>query len=101
MRIPKTIRLDGVTYQVKIVAPQTIPGCWGEAHQDKAVIKISKALAHDMRWQVLLHEVLHLIFAHAGIKLHHKREESIVDRVDALLYGFLRNNGILPRRKKK
>jgi len=89
MRIPKTVKVGGITYKI-VVAPQgdfTNNAC-GEIYYNRSEIRITDGET-QYQARALLHEVVHAIYAHLGYNNHPEKE---VDELAGVLYALIVDN---------
>lgn len=101
MRLPTKVMVLGIPYKVQIASSKEMKDNWGEAFIEKGVIKIKADLSPDLRFQVLVHECLHVLFAFSKVKVSDKKEEELIESIDEILYAFLKENNWLPNRRKR
>lgn len=96
MKIPKTIRLNGIEYTVKIVdhLDNGINLAYGFISYDTHEILISeqKGIGYQKKCLVLLHEIMHGIAEAYRLDLG-DNEEKIVDTFARGVYQVLQDNG--------
>lgn len=95
MKIPNSIRIAGVEYEVQIV-PNLNNGtnlAYGHIDYENSVIELSDTigLGHQHRCITLLHEILHGIRDNNGMEI--ENEEAIVDMFAKGIYQVLQDNG--------
>lgn len=95
MKIPKSVRIHGVEYSIKLV-PNLMDGAtaaYGYIDYENSVIELSDTFGteHQKRCQVLWHEILHGIREANGMKI--ENEESVVDMFAKGIYQVLQDNG--------
>lgn len=96
MKLPRSVKILGVNYKIKMVSRRWENGqCWGEINHETCVIKLREDLNYQKKWEVLLHEILHAVVFHADLNLKHNQEEVLVERMDEILFAVLRDNGFL------
>lgn len=86
-KLPRTTVIRGTPFAVKVARNlQTTreDGHFGESNPMDKEIRISNKLSATERWQVLWHEVVHMLLAQAGLTEHVniKTEEAIVLAVE-------------------
>ena len=95
MKIPKSVRIGGVEYEVRYEPNLRHDNnlCYGAISYDNSVITLSETdgTGHQMRCITLLHEILHGIRNHAGIEI--EDEETVVDMFARGMYQVLQDNG--------
>ena len=95
MKIPGSVRIGGVEYEVIDNAPSLNDGenlLLGRILYHENIIKISDIVqGHQMKCIVLWHEILHGIRNHAGLAI--ENEEEVVDMFAKGLYQVLQDNG--------
>lgn len=87
MKIPKTLKVGGHVYEVKLVDPDDIQKDCGECAVDKLEIKIKKNMPQTMKEETLIHEAIHAM--NFGLS-----EES-VQYLSMAFYQLLRDNNLL------
>ena len=95
MKIPNSIRIAGVEYDVQIV-PNLNNGinlAYGHIDFENFVIELSDTVGteHQKRCQILLHEILHGIRQNNGMEI--ENEEAVVDMFAKGIYQVLQDNG--------
>ena len=94
MKIPKKLKVAGVTYRVSVVDdPKTIDGRfeYGTANHMQGEIVLNTATPQEMQEETLLHEVIHCVNERFGLAL----EEDQVKALGAGLYQILKDNKLL------
>ena len=95
MKIPESIRIGGVEYQIKYVdnLNDGINMCYGFIDYDNCEISLSATAGtgHQKRCKTLWHEILHGIREHAGLQI--ENEEDVVDMFAKGIYQVLQDNG--------
>lgn len=89
MKIPKKIKVGGITYKVK----QVNKLCDDEmthGYQDQAgeIIQLKKSLSEGYKEKVLMHEIVHAIFDF----LMWDHDEKKVERLAQALYMLIKDN---------
>ena len=98
MKIPKSIRIAGVEYPVKIVKGPLVINtnevCYGCIDYDNFEIQISEdaSAEHQHCCITLLHEILHALRENNGMKI--ENEEAVVDMFAKGIYQVLQDNGV-------
>jgi hypothetical protein len=94
MKIPETIRIGGIDYDIKKV--QNLNNreklLRGNITYADSTIRISASDGHQYQCVTLWHEMLHAISAHANLNLG-KNEEQIIDTFAYGIYQVLQDNG--------
>lgn len=94
MKIPKSVRISGVEYDVILVPDlnDRLNLLYGEIDHEKCLIKISSTSCESihMKCITLLHEILHGIRNSSGVEIDN--EEQIVDMFSRGLYQVLQDN---------
>ena len=99
MKWPRTLRIYGETWKVKLVSKQAFIDSWGQAVLGDAdsgtrTIRVWRGLKNEARYQTLLHEILHIAswrtFGETGIS--GSLEEHIISNVDVHLFHILNRN---------
>ena len=95
MKIPNSIRIAGVEYEIQLV-PNLNNGtdlAYGHIDYENSVIELSETigLGHQRRCITLLHEILHGIRDNNGMEI--ENEEAIVDMFAKGIYQVLQDNG--------
>jgi len=103
---PQALDVFGETWTVKLVSKRALRGAWGDYNADKRTIRVWCVLKGRARWRVLMHEMMHISFAHAngqsGVPIG--IEEAFIDALTTgpavSFYDLLnRNFGFGPREK--
>ena len=94
MKIPNSIRIAGVEYEVEIV-PNLMDGAnavYGHIDYSNSIISLSDTFGteHQKRCQILWHEILHGIRENNGMEI--KNEEAVVDMFAKGIYQVLQDN---------
>lgn len=95
MKIPESIRIAGVEYEVVLV-PNLMNGstaAYGHIDYDNSKIELSDTFGteHQKRCQILWHEILHGIQEANGLEI--KNEEAVIDMFAKGIYQVLQDNG--------
>lgn len=97
MKIPKSVRIGGVEYDV-VRTPELNTGyqmAYGHIDYEHSVIELTGNLdektCHQKLCVILLHEILHGVREHAGLEI--ENEEEVVDMFAKGLYQVLQDNG--------
>lgn len=95
MKIPESIRIAGVEYEIKLV-PNLNNGtnlAYGYIDYENSVISLSETngAEHQRRCQILWHEILHGIRENNGMEI--ENEEAVVDMFARGIYQVLQDNG--------
>lgn len=95
MKIPKSVRIGGVEYEVIDNVSGLNDGqnvLAGEINYNDSVIRLNEVVAgHQMKCITLWHEILHGIRNHAGIEI--ADEETVVELFARGIYQVLQDNG--------
>lgn len=95
MKIPESVRINGVEFAVKFIENLNNGSslCYGQIDYDDTVIRLSSThgTEHQKRCQVLWHEILHGIREQNGMKI--ENEEDVVDMFAKGIYQVLQDNG--------
>lgn len=95
MKIPESVRIGGVEYEVIDNVSGLNDGqnvLAGEINYNDSVIRLNEVVAgHQMKCITLWHEILHGIRNHAGIEI--ADEETVVDLFARGIYQVLQDNG--------
>ena len=95
MKIPKSVRIGGVEYEVIDNVSGLNDGqsvLAGEINYNDSVIRLNEVVAgHQMKCITLWHEILHGIRNHAGIEI--EDEETVVELFARGIYQVLQDNG--------
>ena len=95
MKIPNSIRIAGVEYEVRYVADlnngQNL--AYGQIDYENSVIRLSSTIGteHQRRCQILWHEILHGIRESNGMEI--ENEEAVVEMFARGIYQVLQDNG--------
>jgi hypothetical protein len=95
MKIPESVRIAGVEYQV-VYIPNLNDGvnvAYGHIDFENSCIELSETCGteHQKRCQILLHEILHGIREANGMQV--ENEEAVVDMFAKGIYQVLQDNG--------
>jgi hypothetical protein len=95
MKIPESIRIAGVEYEVVLV-PNLMNGAlaaYGHIDFENSRIALSDTFGteHQKRCMILWHEILHGLLNHACLKL--ENEEDVVEVLSKGIYQVLQDNG--------
>ena len=97
MKIPESIRIGGVEYEVKYVdhLARGSTLAYGCISYDDAAIALSgtEGVSHQKRCLTLWHEIIHGIIEHANMDMANSDEEAIVDTIAKGVYQVLQDNG--------
>ncbi len=89
--VPKSIKIGGHRFQVKIVPRKVLGEDWfGQTDSKTNTIKIAHALARSRQAEVLLHECLHAIIV--GHITKEEEEETIVTVLGQGLTQLIKDN---------
>ena len=95
MKIPESVRIGGVEYEVIDNVAGLNDGqnvLAGEINYNDSVIRLNEVVAgHQMKCITLWHEILHGIRNHAGIEI--ADEETVVELFARGIYQVLQDNG--------
>ena len=95
MKIPDSVRIGGVEYEVFDNQPSLNDGenlLYGQIDYRESTIRLFNLCeGHQMKCITLLHEILHGIRNHAGLEV--ENEEDVVDMFARGLYQVLQDNG--------
>lgn len=95
MKIPKSIRIGGVEYEVRDNCPSLNDGeqlLYGQISYHDSVIRLSDvATSHQMKCLTLWHEILHGIRNANGLEI--ENEEDVVEMFARGIYQVLQDNG--------
>lgn len=95
MKIPNSVRIGGVEYEVRYEPNVRVDSslCYGKIDYSESTISLSTTdgTGHQMRCITLLHEILHGIRNHSGVTI--ENEEEVVDMFAKGLYQVLQDNG--------
>ena len=94
MKIPDKLTIGGITYDIKIVDPQSLEllqTTIGHIWYEKNLIVISKDLNEDKQAQTLCHELLHGLFLAMGYAhdFDVKVDERFVDALASYLHQIM------------
>ncbi len=91
MRLPKSIKVGfrSVPVTSRRFSDASVYGQY-HVHEDR--IDINRALAPNMRAMVLVHEVLHAMFATAMPAVDDETEETIIRALTPQIVGWIRDN---------
>ena len=87
MTIPKSIKVGWQKFFIKFVEECKYANSeTGDVHLAEKIIEIRNDLPKDYQQKVFIHELIHILFAHAGIEETHDGQiESLTHRVMDLL----------------
>ena len=95
MNIPKTVKIGGITYDVKVL-PEFPPDDKSDGHlrfseQEIIVLRDDK---HKQEYveAVFIHELIHGITTHAQFKFPKGEEERYIECVSLGLYALIKDN---------
>ena len=94
MKLPKSVRIQGVEYPVRFVENLNdgIKLAYGHIDFDNTEILLNKdAMSHEMGCVVLIHEIIHGLINNAEIQI--ENEEQVVIALSRGLYQVLQDNG--------
>ena len=95
MKIPNSVRIAGVEYEVKYVRylNNGTNLVYGHIDYENSVIELSDTIGagHQKRCMILWHEILHGIRENNGMEI--ENEEDIVDMFAKGIYQVLQDNG--------
>lgn len=97
MTIPKNIHFCGKDYAViEVDHLVSDDNALGKTSFKKNTIEIEKRLPQQEKYEILIHELLHIAFSHvAWEQLDDKVEENIVKPWSRNIYGILKDNNLL------
>lgn len=100
MKIPKSLKVSGFTYQVVKDKNVSHEGnAFGSTHLATQRIFIEPDLSKQKEEQTLIHEILHAIWFSSGLaknkEFTNDKEELIVDALSHGLYQVLTDNNLL------
>lgn len=93
MALPKSLKIGGLTYKVKVG-----PGCGGDdnfgwTNNDARVIELNSdnCKTEELLWETFRHEAMHAVMHISGLKfiLGEKTEEAVVRAMESLLLPAL------------
>lgn len=108
MRWPRFIYFDDKRWAVNLVDKKDLDNTWGKRYDavgdyGDGEIRVWCELSKDERWCVLLHELLHIAWEHAGLRkrrrLRPNTEELVVSNLDKPLAVLLAENFGFSRRR--
>lgn len=89
MKIPKKIKVGGITYKVKNVDIITAgTGVCGSCNYDNSTIELLKKHKRQAKEQTFIHELLHAIFYHCNIE----QDEHKIELLAQALYMVIKDN---------
>ena len=91
MRLPKSIKV-GFRHVPVSARKFSDPAEYGAYHVHEDRIEINRALAPNMRAMVLVHEVLHAMFATAMPAVDDEVEETIIRALTPQIVAWIRDN---------
>jgi len=92
MKIPKTLKIGGINYQVIVENPH-MHGCngVGSNNDGTAIITISNTINHQVQESTLLHEMIEAINGTNDLQLSHQT----ISTLETSLYQVLMDNRLL------
>ena len=84
MKIPKKVKVGGLSYNIEIVDDLGDASACGTTDYNKGLITIEKATNKEFEQQVFLHEVLHAI--------NNEMPEERIEFLAMALYQFIKEN---------
>ena len=95
MKIPSSVRIAGVEYEIEFV-PHLNNGeqlAYGHIDYDNSCIRLSDTagVEHQKRCRILWHEILHGIREASGLEI--ENEEAVVEMFARGIYQVLQDNG--------
>lgn len=90
--IPKSVKVGGVTYNVKLVEylpHEEVGNKWGECDYQRSTIKIWEGLSPEKKEQTFIHELTHAIAHEAGID---EQDEDLINRFALVAYQVVKDN---------
>lgn len=97
MKIPKSIRINGVEYSIGIVDDLRCGNqiAYGHISYEDCAIELSgtDGTAHEKRCIILWHEILHGIIEGTALELDEETEERVCDALSRGIYQVLQDNG--------
>lgn len=91
MKLPKTVNILGLTYEVQVVeVVDRHDALWGKIDYEAQVIKIDASISDERKHQVFMHELLHGVLSALGFDRLNE-DESAVQSISAALYHALSN----------
>jgi|TARA_R100001530_G_scaffold107627_1_gene75304 hypothetical protein len=100
VKFPTTLTVYGDIWKVKLLTPKTIERVFGMVllggvDFDTKIIRVDKTLPNELKWSVLLHEILHIAFRLCnsdGYVDGDHIEEQLVTRLEQPLFKILHEN---------
>lgn len=95
-KLPNKFRYMSQTYRIETASCKDMDDgtgkcdVWGKVTFEKSLINVIKDATNDCQLKVLLHEMLHVIFTHSGIKI--ENEEEVIEAVEHGLIEAMRQN---------
>ena len=97
MKIPESIRIGGVEYEISYTPNLRIDNnlCYGKISCGDCTIELSDTdgLGHEHQCITLWHEILHGIREHACFPMDPEMEEAVVEMFSKGIYQVLQDNG--------
>lgn len=89
MKIPKKVKVGGITYKVKNVGIISCgTNCCGSCDLDNSVIELLKKHKKQAKEQTFLHELLHAMFYHCNLE----QDEHLIEVLAQALYMVIKDN---------
>ena len=91
MKIPKKVKVGGITYKVNEVESVEGPSedkCWGRITYSKSEIRLLNKLEKKQKELTLIHELVHALFTHCNIE----QDENKVELISTALYMIIKDN---------
>ncbi len=93
--LPSSLKVGGIDYilvEMDDLVSAKGEDCLGLTDFDKAIILIERKLAEPVKWQVFLHELVHVAIVHLG---YDHIPENMIDGIAYFLLALLENNRYL------
>ena len=95
MKIPKSIKFNGIIYPVKEVERLNGEQQWGQTTFKVPSISLERDLHPLVKEKVFIHELLHIAFLATGLDWDNKKEETAIHAWENSIYGILKENNLL------
>lgn len=96
MKIPESIRIGGVEYEVveTVGLNDGTNVAYGHIDYQKSIIELNPDVQdHQKRCLTLWHEIIHGVVEHSNMDIEKSNEEAIVDTIAKGIYQVLQDNG--------
>lgn len=88
MKVPKSIRVAGFDYKIKVVDTDGLSGDYGQCRHDEKEMVLDNIKHHDSLMSHLLHEVIEAINNVYDLDLEHHK----IELLETALFQVLKDN---------